>query len=88
MRRAREAAKAGEKEFELMRFPSQLCRDGGRAINVGEEGWQDSLRGEPRELYERWEKDLKSQGFRLTAKILDFPDGFPGDAGLYLTWGQ
>ena len=86
MHRAREAAKAGEKEFELLRFPSQLCSDGGRAINVSEEGWAETLRGEPKEIYDRYESDLKSQGFRLTAKILDFPDGFPGDAGLFLSW--
>ena len=87
MRRACEAAKAGETEFELLRFPSQLCSDGGRAINISEEGWPETLRGEAKELHERWEKDLKPQGFRLTAKILDFPDGVPGDAGLYLNWG-
>jgi len=86
MHRACEAAKAGEKEFELLRFPSQLCEDGGRAINISEEGWPSTLRGEPKDLYDRWEADLKPQGFRLTAKILDFPDGFPGDAGLFLTW--
>ena len=45
MRRARNAAKSGETEFELMRFPSQLCTDGGRAINVHEEGWQETLEG-------------------------------------------
>lgn len=88
MRRARDAARAGEREFQLMRFPSQLCTDGGRAINVSEEGWQETLRGEPQELYERWKSDLKPQGFGLTAKILEFPDGFPGDAGLYLNWGR
>ncbi len=86
--RARDAAKSGQKEFELMRFPSQLCSDGGRAINVSEEGWAETLRGEPKELHDRWETDLKDQGFRLSAKILDFPEGFPGDAGLYLSWEQ
>jgi len=88
MRRAREAAKAGNTEFELLRFPSQLCTDGGRAINIAEEGWPGTLRGEARELYDRFEKDLKPLGFHLTAKILDFPDGFPGDAGLFLRWGD
>ncbi len=88
IRRAREAAKAGNSEFQLIRFPSQLCTDGGRAINVGEEGWQETLRGEPQELYQRWKTKLKSQEFGLSAKILDFPDGFPGDAGLFLTWNR
>jgi len=87
MRRACDAAKAGDTEFLLLRFPSQLCSDGGRAINVSEEGWPETLRGEARELHDRWKQDLKPQGFRLTAKILDFPDGVPGDAGLCLSWG-
>ncbi|GEM_PF-2313586 len=84
MRQAREAAKAGNKEFELLRFPCQLCSDGGRAINIAEEGWPETLRGVAKELYERYENDLRPQGFHLTAKIIDFPDGFPGDAGLFL----
>ena len=33
LHQAREAAEHGEKE-QLLRFPSQLCSDGGRAINV------------------------------------------------------
>jgi len=88
MQQAREAASAGRTEFQLLRFPSQLCSDGGRAINVAESGWPETLRGEAAELYRRWDRDLKPHGFRLTARILDFPDGFPGDAGLFLTWGQ
>jgi CBS domain-containing protein len=84
--RAREAAKAGHKEYLLMRFPSQLCSDGGRAINVAEAGWPSTLHGEPAEIYLRWERDLKAKGFHLSAQILDFPNGFPGDVGLYLTW--
>jgi hypothetical protein len=87
MRRAFDAAKAGETEFLLLRFPSQLCSDGGRAINGSEEGWPETLGGEARELHDRWKQDLKAQGFRLTAKILDFPGGVPGDVGLYLSWG-
>lgn len=55
-----------------------------RAINELEDHFE---RGEAKELHERWEEDLKPQGFRLMAKILDFPDGFPGDAGLFLSWG-
>ena len=46
------------------------------------------LKGESREVYERWEAELKPKGFGLSAKILDFPNGFPGDAGLYLNWGR
>jgi CBS domain-containing protein len=85
---ARLAARAGQKEFMLLRFPSQLCSDGGRAINVTESDWPATLRGEAAELYLRWEQDLKPHGFYLAAQILDFPGGFPGDVGMYLIWGR
>ena len=83
---ARLAAEAGQKESELLRFPSQLCVDGGRAINVAEEDWPATLRGEAAEIYLRWERDLKPRGFTLTARVVDFPQGKPGDVGLFLGW--
>jgi CBS domain-containing protein len=85
--RARKAAEQGQKEYMLLRFPCQLCSDKGRAINVTETNWSSTLRGEAAELYLRWEKDLKPHGFHLTARVLDFPGGIPGDIGLFLTWG-
>jgi CBS domain-containing protein len=88
LHQARQAAEQGEKEFMLLRFPSQLCSDGARAINISEIDWPDSLRGEAAELYLRWERDLKPHGFLLGARLLDFPDGMPGDVGLFLFWGQ
>lgn len=84
---ARTAAEQGQKEFQLLRFPSQLCSDGGRAINVPDPDWPGTLRGEAAEVYLRWSRDLKPQGFHLAARILDFPDGMPGDIGLFLVWG-
>lgn len=86
MAKAREAAKAGQKDYLLFRFPSQLCSDGGRAINITEPGWPSTLRGEAAELYLRWERDLQPEGFHLAAQVLDFPGGFPGDIGLFLVW--
>ena len=86
LHRARATAEAGEKESLLLRFPSQLCIDGGRAINIAETAWPASLRGEAAEMYLRWERDLKPRGFTLTAQVVDFPDGKPGDIGLFLGW--
>jgi len=86
--KAREAAKAGQKDYLLLRFPSQLCSDGGRAINITEPDWPGTLRGQAAELYLRWEKDLKPEGFHLAAQVLDFPGGFPGDVGLFLIWAD
>jgi CBS domain-containing protein len=88
LHRAREAAERGEREFQLLRFPSDLCSDGGRAINAGLPEWPKSLRGEAAELYLRWENELKPCGFRLTARVLDYPHGMPGDIGLFLGWGE
>ena len=85
---ARKAAEHGAREFMLLRFPSQLCSDSGRAINESEPDWPATLRGEAAELYLRWERDLKPQGFRLAARVLDFPGGMPGDVGLFLVWRQ
>ena len=86
--RAQQSAESGEEEFMLLRFPSQLCSDGGRAINIVATGWTETLRGEAAELYLRWQRDLQPRGFPLGARVLDFPDGMPGDIGLFLRWGQ
>jgi hypothetical protein len=84
---ARTAAERGSKEFMLLRFPSQLCSDGGRAVNVPDPDWPTTLRGEAAEIYLRWSHDLKPQDFHLAARVVDFPEGMPGDIGLFLVWG-
>ncbi|HKO08746.1 MAG TPA: CBS domain-containing protein, partial [Alphaproteobacteria bacterium] len=88
LHQAREAAERGDKEFMLLRFPHELCSDGGRAINAPEPDWPRTLRGEAAEIYLRWERELKPQGFHLAARVLEFPGGFPGDVGLFLVWGE
>ena len=88
LHKAREAAEHGGKEFMLLRFPSELCGDGGRAINTAQPDWPSSLRGEAAEIYLRWEHQLKPQGFHLAARVLDYPGGVPGDIGLFLIWGE
>jgi CBS domain-containing protein len=87
LQNARAAAEKAELEYLLLRFPNQLCIDGGRAINNAEGSWPATLRGEPAEIYLRWERELKPQGFSMTARVLEFPDGMPGDVGLFLVWG-
>jgi CBS domain-containing protein len=88
MHRAREAAEHGSNEFQLLRFPSGLCTDQGRAINAALADWPRTLRGEAAEIYLRWQKELRPQGFHLSARVLDFPEGKPGDIGLFLCWGE
>jgi hypothetical protein len=86
LERALEAAARGEKEFLLLRFPSELCEDGGRMINAPDPDWPSTLRGSAADVFARWHEELKPRGFGLVARILEFPGGFPGDAGLTLTW--
>ncbi|HUI20888.1 MAG TPA: CBS domain-containing protein, partial [Methylocella sp.] len=90
MREAHEAAAKGEKQYMLLRFPASLCSDQGRSINALNQSpdWPKTLRGEAAEFYQYWKRDLQPRGFRLGAWVLDFPDGIPGDIGLFLMWGD
>ena len=80
------AANNGLTEVEVGRFPNQICTDRGRAINQQEPGWENTLTGVPKELYEFWQKHLKDRGYRLKYQIVDFPGGMPGDVGITLSW--
>jgi hypothetical protein len=77
----------GLTEVQVHRFPNQLCTDKGRAINQQEPGWEKTLTGVPKEIYQLWEKYFRSRGYRLRVQIVDFPGGMPGDVGMTLTWG-
>jgi hypothetical protein len=74
-------------ESEVYRFPNQLCTDKGRAINQQEPGWERTLTGEPKEMYQFWDKYLRPRGYKLKVQVVDFPDGLPGDIGMTLHWG-
>ena len=86
MTHARVAAAHGEKEIQLLRFPSGLCGDGARKINNADPEWAGTLRGEAAEVYAKWERDLKPAGFGLTARVVDYSEGRPGNVGLFLVW--
>jgi CBS domain-containing protein len=88
LHQARQAAERGEKEWPLLRLPSELLSDGGRAVNAPQPDWPKTLGGEAAEIYLRWERDLKPRGFGISARVLDFPGGMPGDIGLFLVWGK
>src|SRR5262245_40005338 len=74
------AVKNGLTEVEVTRFPNTLCTDRGRAINNElEAGWEDTLTGLPKELYEFWERQLKPRGYKIRYQVADFKGGVPGD---------
>lgn len=76
----------GQTEVLVGRFPNTLFTDRGRAINQQEPGWEKTLTGLPKELYEFWDRQLRSRGYKLRVQIVDFPDGMPGDVGITLKW--
>jgi hypothetical protein len=84
----RAAAERGQTELMVMRFPNSICTDKGRAINNADPTWPDTLTGRPRQAYELWRDQLRSSGFRLSAMIIDWPGGLPGDVGFFLKWGD
>ncbi len=85
---ARLAAQRGEEEHMILRFPHELCTDQGRAINAPDPSWPATLRGLAAEVFMRWKSELRDQGFALHARVMEFPDGLPGDIGLFLAWGK
>jgi hypothetical protein len=84
----RGAAERGETELMVMRFPNVLCADKGRAINNADPSWPETLTGRPRQAYELWQNQLRPAGFRLSAMIIEWPGGLPGDVGFFLKWGE
>jgi hypothetical protein len=80
------AVSNGQTEVQVYRFPNQLCTDHGRAINQQEAGWEKTLTGLPKEMYEFWQRALRPLGYKLKVQIVDWPGGMPGDVGITLKW--
>ncbi len=80
------AVENGLTSVQVLRFPNHLCTDNGRAINQHEDGWEKTLTGIPKELYEFWQRRLKPQGYHIKYEIVDYPGGMPGDVGVTLSW--
>jgi len=76
----------GLTEVQVYRFPNKLCTDQGRAINQQEPGWETTLTGVPKEIYEFWDRQLRPRGYKLRVQIVDFSGGVPGDVGITLKW--
>jgi hypothetical protein len=81
------AVSNGLTEVQVCRFPNQLCTDRGRAINQQEPGWENTLTGFPKEIYQLWAKYSREHDYKLRVEIVDFPGGMPGDVGMTLKWG-
>jgi hypothetical protein len=81
------AMENGLTAVQVLRFPNDICTDGGRAINQVEEGWENTLTGLPKEMYEFWKRQLRPLGYHIRYHIIDYPGGMPGDIAITLSWG-
>jgi len=82
------AVRNGLTEVQVYRFPNSLCIDKGRAINQQEAGWEKTLTGIAKEIFQLWADYLQPRGYRIRYQIIDFPGGVPGDIGITLSWGD
>ncbi len=82
----RVAAERGVHQIQVVTFPSSFCTDGGRRINIADPEWPSTLEGFAKRAYDFYVKELRPLGYKLNAEIISFPDGMPGDVGLFLRW--
>ena len=81
------AVENGLTSVQVFRFPHSLCTDNGRAINQAEAGWEGTLTGIPKEIYDFWKRQLQPRGYHIRYETLNYPGGMPGDVGIFLSWG-
>jgi hypothetical protein len=82
----RRAAEQGKTEVQIFVFPASYTNDHGRRINNGDPDWPDSLEGFAKRAFEYYSKELAPLHFRAEARVLSYPDGIPGDIGVFLKW--
>ena len=82
------AVRNGLTEVQVYRFPNSLCPDRGRAINQQEPGWEKTLTGIPKEIFQLWVDYLEPRGYRIGYQTIDYPGGMPGDIGITIAWGE
>ena len=82
------AVRNGLTEVQVYRFPNSLCTDKGRAISQQEPGWENTLTGIPKEIFQLWTDYLKPRGYRIGYRIIEYPGGLPGDVAVTIAWGE
>jgi hypothetical protein len=80
------AAKSGKQRLQVVTFPCSFCSDGGRRINIGDPEWPSTLEGFAKRAYDFYVKELRPLGYKVSAEIISYPGGMPGEAALVLKW--
>ena len=82
----RRAAQSGLGEVQLYRFSDSLCADGGLAIRTKVVGWEDTLKGVPREIYDIWADYLQPRGYRIRYVVNKLPGSLPENVSIVVSW--
>ena len=82
----RRAAQSGLGEVQLYRFSDSLCADGGLAVRTKVVGWEDTLKGVPREIYDIWADYLQPRGYRIRYIVNDLPGTLPENVSIVVSW--
>jgi hypothetical protein len=48
--------------------------------------WLATLPAGVRVVYDYWKAHMQPQGFVFAARVIDYPDGKPGNVGLFISW--
>ena len=56
------------------------------ARQAEEPDWLLTLPAGVHQVYDYWKQNLKPGGFGFSVRIINYPDGKPGDVGLFFTW--
>jgi len=80
------AARNGQNRLQVLTFPCSFCIDGGRRINIADPEWPSTLEGFAKRAYDFFVKELRPLGYKLSAEIISYPGGMPGEAALILKW--
>jgi hypothetical protein len=56
------------------------------ARQAEEPDWLLTLPAGVHQVYDYWKQNLRLGGFGFSARIINYPDGMPGDVGLFFNW--
>lgn len=50
--------------------------------------WLATLPRGAKPVYEYWKKAMRPAGFQLSVRIINYPEGKPGDVGMFFSWPE
>jgi hypothetical protein len=56
------------------------------AAREAEPEWLATMPAGVQNVFDYWKANLKPGGFGFSARIINYPDGKPGDVGLFVSW--